>query len=133
MISTSLFTYSLTDGIHHLSPLQAKGAAIKAMLDHMDQVLAAWPVEEKIRVMVDFQLIGAPPITEGIPHVLAFLRRRNRNPRQQARLAYLYPRAAQGRILRGFLVIQRFLPQRVIVRFFAEGEQDKALEWLYSG
>ena len=133
MQSEAIFSYSFTDGVHHLSPLQSSGAAIKAMLDHMDRVLLDWPVEQKVRVMADFKGIGVPPTRESIPYLLAFLRRKTRNPHQQARLAYIYSQAAQGRVLRSFLVVQRFLPLRVTVRFFSESEKDQALEWLHAG
>ena len=132
MVSALLFRYSLSNEVHHLALMQATGAAIKAMLDHMDRVLIDWPVEQKVLVIVDFQVSGEPALKDGIPHVITFLRRKTRNPRQQVRLAYMYPPAAQGRILKGFLVIQRFMPQRLMVRFFPDGEEHKALEWLRS-
>lgn len=132
MVSTLLFRYDLTNGVHHLTPLQSTGAALKAMLDHMDRVLVDWPVGEKVRVVADFRAIDAPQATEAVPHLLVFLRRPTRNPLQQARLAFLYSRTTQGRILRGFLIIQRFLPQRASIRFFSEGEETRALEWLHT-
>jgi hypothetical protein len=66
---------------------------------------------------------------------MAFFRRQSQKhkTRQPARLAYIYPKAFQGRILQAFLVLQRFMPQRVTVRFFQENEEDEARAWLNAG
>lgn len=130
MTSNLLFEYQLTDGIHHLATLQKTGEAVKAVLEYAEGLLGALPDDEKVRILVDFRPSGVPPIAEGITHLLAFFRRQGHKTTQPTRIAYLYPRAAQSHILTGFLGIQRFLPQRVTVRFFPEGEEDKAREWL---
>ena len=133
MTPESLFHYNFTDGIHHMATLQGTGSAVKAILEHMERVLDDLPKDEKVRMLVDFRPAGPPPMTEGIAHLLAFFRRQGHKTMGPARVAYLYPRAAQSRILTGFLGIQRFLPQRVTVRFFPENEEDKAREWLQAG
>jgi hypothetical protein len=47
-------------------------------------------------------------------------------------VAYLYPREARGRILNGFLSMQRFMPQGMSVKFFSGEEYQQALEWLHA-
>jgi hypothetical protein len=133
MISETNFSYTFSDGVHRVATLHKTGDAVKAVLAHMERVLDGLPADEKVRVLVDFCPSGMPPIAESVTHLLDFFRRQGHKAKQASRIAYLYPLAAQSRILTGFLGIQRFLPQRVSVRFFPENEEEKALEWLQVG
>lgn len=113
-----------------MATLNGTGDAVKDMLEHIEQVFEGLPEDEKVRLLVDFRPVGPPPLTEGISHLRAFFRRQGPKTRRPVRVAYIYPRSAQGRILQAFLIIQRFLPIRATVRFFDEAEEEKARAWL---
>jgi|GEM_PF-6374872 len=131
MISDTLFTYTLDNGIHHITALHSTREAVEEMLKHVEGLFEGIPAAEKVRVLLDFHRVATPPISEWLVPILAFFRRPGPKTRHPARVAYIYASTARGRILSGFLSIQRFLPQRVILRFFSEAERDKALEWLH--
>ena len=135
MTSTSdaLFTYTLSNGIHHITALYGTGKAVEAILEHVGTLFVGVPMTEKVRILIDFHLVSTPPVTEWVPILLAFFRRQGPETGHPARVAYLYSRGARGTILNAFLSVQRFLPQPVTVRFFPEAERNKALEWLRVG
>jgi hypothetical protein len=133
MSSESLFTYTLTDGIHHITALHGTGKTVEAVLEHVGSLFIDVPMTEKVRILIDFHLVPMPPLSDWLRPIIAFFRREGPETGHPARVAYLYSRGARGAILNAFLSVQRFLPQPVTLRFFSEAEQDKAWEWLRVG
>lgn len=131
--SDELFTYALESRIHHITAHHGTGKTVEAILEHVGSLFVGVPMSEKVRILIDFHLVSTPPLTEWVMPILAFFRRTGPETGHPSRVVYLYSRASRGRILNSFLTIQRFLPQKVTLRFFSEGEEDKALEWLNAG
>jgi hypothetical protein len=130
MSADSLYDYAVIDGIHRIRLLQATGPAAKAMIEHIEKFVVDHPIDGKNRVMIDFRPAGPPPITESLPHLMAFLARQPKQIGLSVRIAYIFPQASYGRVLTAFLSMLRFMPQGMAVKFFGEAELDKALEWL---
>jgi hypothetical protein len=130
--SDALFTYTLTDGIHHITALQGTGKTVEAILEHIGSLFVDVPMTEKVRIMIDFHLVSMPPIAEWLGPIIAFFRRQGPETGHPARVVYLYSRGARGAILNAFLSVQRFLPQPVTLRFFSEAEITQAREWLHA-
>lgn len=133
MTSDALFSYTLTDSIHHITALHGTGKAVEAILEHIGSLFIDVPMTEKVRILVDFHQVPMMPISDWLRPIIAFLRREGPETGHPARVAYLYSRGARGAILNAFLSVQRFLPQPVTLRFFSEAETDKAWDWLRVG
>jgi hypothetical protein len=131
MASEGLFEYSVVGGIHMLRLLQPGGKAVKALLDHAETYVVEKPIDGKNLVLIDFRVSGSPRTVEALPHVIAFFARQPRRTPQGVRVAFIYLRMTYGRVLKSFLSLQRFLPQGMAVKFFADEEYEQALEWLH--
>lgn len=128
----SFFTYTHSDGIHHITALQGTRTAVEAILEHVGTLFVGVPMTERVRILLDFHQVSTP-LTQWIPILLAFLRRDGPETGHPSRVAYLYSRGARGTVLNAFLSVQRFLPQPITLRFFPEAEEAQAREWLQVG
>ena len=133
MTANTLFHYALEDDIHHITALHSTQDAVEAILEHVGTLFIGVPMEVKVRILIDFHLVPMPPISECIMPILAFFRRTGPETGHPSRVAYLYAMTSRGVILNSFLSIQRFLPQRVTLRFFSAEEKARAVEWLRAG
>lgn len=133
MTSDALFTYTLKNGIHHITALHGTGQAVESILEHAGSLFVDVPMSETVRILIDFHLVRTPPLSEWLMPILAFFRRQGPETGHPSRVAYIYSRAARGSILSTFLSIQRFLPQRVTLRFFSDADETQAWEWLQAG
>jgi hypothetical protein len=133
MTSDPLFTYTLSNGIHHITALRGTGKAVEAILEHAGSLFVDVPMTEKVRILIDFHLVPTPPLTEWFTAIVTFFRRQGPETGHPSRVAYLYSRGSRGGILNAFLSVQRFLPQPVTLRFFSEAEVTQAWEWLRAG
>lgn len=133
MAGDELFTHSFNEGIHYITAHHNSAEALNAILEHVGSLFIGVPMSEKVRIVLNFHQVPTPPISQWLMPIVSFFRRQGPETGHPARVVYFYSRGSRGSALNIFLSIQRFLPQRVSLRFFSKEEEEQALQWLRIG
>jgi hypothetical protein len=121
-------SYNFDVDVHCFVFHKANAAAVGDFLHHLQRILNETPRQDVIRLLIDLRPEGLPPIGYAYPSLKRLFSLQSRQHRFKS--AYLYRRGTLVHILPTFLDL---ILQRVIRRFFLDGEEAEAVRWLREG